>query len=77
MSDDQDQRRIDGWYVLDGRPLMVTELRDRWRVSYDGNEVEHANIDHALAGALGRPPGMVLGLIRQILNSEPGSDLGR
>jgi hypothetical protein len=76
MNDAQDQRRINGSYVFDGKPLEVMELPDRWRISYDGKEVEHANIDHALAGAVGRSPGLVLGLVRQILNSEPGSDLG-
>ncbi len=76
MNDDQDRGRIYGSYVFDGKELAVVESQDGWRVNHDGKEVEHANIDHALAGAVRRSPGLMLGLVRQILNSAPGSDLG-
>ena len=75
MSDHHDRERVNA-FVFGGKPLQVTELRGGWRVSYDGKDVEHAHLDHALAGALGQPPGSVLVLLRGILDGPPGRDLG-
>ena len=74
MSDHHDRERINASFVFEGKSLQVTELGDGWRASYDGKDVEHANLDHALAGALGRPPGSVLALVREILEGQVGSD---
>lgn len=72
MSDNPDRERINASFVFEGKPLQATEFRGGWRVSYDGKDVEHAFLDYALAGALGRPPGSVLSLLRRILEEQPG-----
>lgn len=77
MSDHRDRERISASFVFEGKPLQATELRGGWRIRYDGKDIEHAHLDHALAGALGRSPGSVLSLVRRILEGQAGSDLGR
>lgn len=75
MTDREGRTPLDAGYAVGGKPLRVTELRDGWRVSYEGKEVEHRHLDHALAGAFGRPPGSLLDLVQRILTAPPGADL--
>ena len=76
MSDLCDRDRVNASFVFGGKPLQVTESGDGWRVRYDGKDVEHAHLDHALAAALGWPPSSVHSLVRGILTGRRAAILG-
>ena len=53
----------------------MSDLGDRWRVAIDDSVVEHRFLDHALAELLGESSSSVLGLVRRLLEAEPGSEI--
>jgi hypothetical protein len=67
----------DGWqsFLLYGRPLLVRQDRDRWRLRLDGREASGVHLDHLLAELLDVPSQMGLRLALALLSAPPGSEL--
>ena len=67
----------DGWqsFLLYGRPLLVRQDRDRWRLRLDGREASGVHLDHVLAELLDVPSQMGLRLALALLSAPPGSEL--
>ena len=62
-------------FVLSGDELVVADLGDGWFVCCGDRSVRARYLDLALAELLGLPPGLVLSLVKQILEGEPGEEL--
>ena len=62
-------------FLLRGHELEVVDLDDGWLVRSGDETAQARYLDHALAELLRLPPGLVLSLVKQILEGEPGSEL--
>jgi hypothetical protein len=58
-----------------GTELTVRETASGWHVRWGDREAESPYLDHAVAEVLGWHQSGVLGIVRQILTSDPGTDL--
>ena len=56
--------------------IVVTTREGLWQVRMGEREAEHRYLDHALAQLLGRSPGSVMELVREVLGARPEDERG-
>jgi hypothetical protein len=62
-------------FVLYGRTLLVRQDGDRWRLRWDGREVNGVYLDRVLAELISVPAHMGLTLALALLSAPQGSDI--
>ena len=56
--------------------IVVTTREGLWQVRMGEREAEHRYLDHALAQLLGRSPGSVMELVREVLGARLEDERG-
>lgn len=67
----------DEWesFILYGRPLLVRQDGDRWRLRVGEREASGVHLDHVVAELLDVPSHMGLRLALVLLSASPGAEI--
>jgi hypothetical protein len=62
-------------FILYGRPLLVRQDGDRWRLRVGEREASGVHLDHVVAELLDVPSHMGLRLALVLLSASPGAEI--